>query len=135
MTIIDEYLIDGFIERMNNGGLSKEDEQHFITKVNELRQEIKEQAAVIKFLKKELQHKTSYRQVMKKQYRELKEKYDSLTFGLRRCETCKLCVPVIVDDKIGNACKHYFNGCNNHPVIPFNRWELDKGRFNGGTNE
>ena len=52
MTIIDEYLIDGFIERMKNGGLSKEDEQHFITKVNELRQEIKEQAAVIKFLKK-----------------------------------------------------------------------------------
>ncbi|MBR6145407.1 MAG: hypothetical protein IKQ23_14100 [Treponema sp.] len=78
MTIIDEYLIDGFIERMNNGGLGKEDEQHFITKVNELRQEIKEQAAVIKFLKKELQHKTSYRQVMKKQYRELKQKYDAL---------------------------------------------------------
>ena len=45
---------------------------------NELRQEIKEQAAVIKFLKKELQHKTSYRQVMKKQYRELKQKYDAL---------------------------------------------------------
>lgn len=78
MTIIDEYLIDGFIECMKNGGLSKEDEQHFITKVNELRQEIKEQAAVIKFLKKELQHKTSYRQVMKKQYRELKQKYDAL---------------------------------------------------------
>lgn len=83
MTIIDEYLIDGFIDDMNNGGLRKEDEQHFITKVNELRQEIKEQAAVIKFLKKELQHKVSYRQVMKRQYRELKEKYDSL------CETCK----------------------------------------------
>ena len=83
MTIMDEYLIDGFIDVMNNDGLSKEDEQHFITKVNELRQEIKEQAAVIKFLKKELQHKTSYRQVMKGQYRDLKQKYDSL------CKTCK----------------------------------------------
>lgn len=35
MTIIDEYLIDGFIDGMNNGGLRKEDEQHFITKVSQ----------------------------------------------------------------------------------------------------
>lgn len=37
-----------------------------------------EQETVIKFLKKELIHKTSYRQVMKRQYNELKQKYESV---------------------------------------------------------
>lgn len=33
---------------------------------------------IIEFLKKELIHKTCYRQTMKRQYRELKQKYDSI---------------------------------------------------------
>ena len=36
------------------------------------------QKAVINFLKKELQKKTYCRQVMKRQYRELKQKYEAL---------------------------------------------------------
>lgn len=47
---------------------------------------MKEQAVVINFLKKELQKKTSYRQVMKRQYRELKQKYDSLWCKIRQYE-------------------------------------------------
>jgi ribosomal protein S3 len=79
MNIIDEKLIDYFIKKLQDGWLSKnEDEPHFICKIREIEKEVKEQAVVIDFLKKELQKKTSYRQVMKRQYRELKQKYDSL---------------------------------------------------------
>ena len=48
-----------------------------MTDVYKLQQEIKEKDVIINFLKKELQHKISYRQAMKKQYRELKQKYES----------------------------------------------------------
>lgn len=54
--------------------LEKENE----TNLYAYQKELSEKSTVIKFLKKELQKKMSYRQVMKRQYRELKEKYDSL---------------------------------------------------------
>lgn len=57
-----------------------------MTDVYTLQKEINEKDAIIKFLKKELQHKTSYRQVMKRQYRELKQKYDSLWVKVRQSE-------------------------------------------------
>lgn len=41
-------------------------------------EKLKEKDVIIEFLKKELIHKSSYRQVMKRQYRELKQKCDSL---------------------------------------------------------
>lgn len=101
-----------------------------MTDVYTLQKEINEKDAIIKFLKKELQHKTSYRQVMKRQYRELRQKYDALYLKIRRCETCKYCkLAVTVNETIGNECEHYFNGCNNNPFIPFSNWELDEGRF------
>lgn len=40
--------------------------------------EIKEKDIIINFLKKELIHKTAYKNVMKRQYRELREKYDAV---------------------------------------------------------
>lgn len=40
--------------------------------------ELKERDIIINFLKKELQKKTYCRQVMKRQYRELKQKYNAL---------------------------------------------------------
>lgn len=40
--------------------------------------ELNERDVIINFLKKELQKKTYCRQVMKRQYRELKQKYDAL---------------------------------------------------------
>lgn len=40
--------------------------------------ELKDRDVIINFLKKELQKKTYCRQVMKRQYRELKQKYDAL---------------------------------------------------------
>lgn len=43
-----------------------------------LQKEVCKQQVIIEFLKKELIKKTSYRQVMKRQYRELKQKYDAL---------------------------------------------------------
>ena len=42
------------------------------------RKEIKEKDIIINFLKKELIHKTAYKNVMKRQYRELREKYDAV---------------------------------------------------------
>ena len=101
-----------------------------MTDVYRLQQEIMEKDTVIKFLKKELQKKMSYRQVMKRQYRKLRQKYDALYLKIRRCETCKHCkLAVTVNETIGNECEHYFNGCNNNPFIPFTNWELDEGRF------
>ena len=101
-----------------------------MTDVYRLQQEIMEKDTVIKFLKKELQKKMSYRQVMKRQYRKLRQKYDALYLKIRRCETCKHCKLVVtVNETIGNECEHYFNGCNNNPFIPFPNWELDEGRF------
>lgn len=44
-----------------------------MTDVYELQREIAEKDTIINFLKKELIHKTCYRQVMKRQYRELKQ--------------------------------------------------------------
>ena len=40
--------------------------------------ELNEREVIINFLRKELQKKTYCRQVMKRQYRELKQKYDAL---------------------------------------------------------
>ena len=40
--------------------------------------ELKERDVIINFLKKELQKKTYCRQVMKRQYKELKQKYNAL---------------------------------------------------------
>ena len=40
--------------------------------------ELRDRDVIINFLKKELQKKTYCRQVMKRQYRELKQKYDAL---------------------------------------------------------
>lgn len=45
---------------------------------NFAQRELKERDVIIAFLKKELQKKTYCRQVMKRQYRELKQKYDAL---------------------------------------------------------
>lgn len=45
---------------------------------NACNSQIESQKAVINFLKKELQKKTYCRQVMKRQYRELKQKYEAL---------------------------------------------------------
>ena len=39
---------------------------------------LKEKDIIINFLKKELVHKTAYKNVMKRQYRELREKYDAV---------------------------------------------------------
>ena len=41
-------------------------------------EEIKEKDIIINFLKKELIHKTAYKNVMKRQYRELREKYETV---------------------------------------------------------
>ena len=49
-----------------------------MTDVYNLQREITEKDVIIKFLKKELAHKSSYRQVMKLQYKELKDKYDAI---------------------------------------------------------
>ena len=52
-------------------------EQSF-SDVYNLQREIDEKDVIIKFLKKELAHKSSYRQVMKRQYKELKDKYNAI---------------------------------------------------------
>ena len=44
--------------------------------LKQAQKKIKEKDVIINFLKKELIHKTAYKNVMKKQYRELREKYD-----------------------------------------------------------
>ena len=41
-------------------------------------EKLKEKDIIINFLKKELVHKTAYKNVMKRQYRELREKYDAV---------------------------------------------------------
>lgn len=45
--------------------------------VNECEDKLKEKDVIINFLKKELIHKTAYKNVMKRQYRELKQKIDA----------------------------------------------------------
>ena len=52
---------------------------------------------IINFLKKELIKKTYCRQVMKRQYRELKQKYDALLGDFNLMESC-------------NNCKHHHVG-------------------------
>ena len=42
---------------------------------------------IITFLKKELIHKTSYRQTMKRQYRELRQKYEALLAKSKPADT------------------------------------------------
>ena len=84
-----------------------------------------EKDIIINFLKKELAHKMSYRQVMKKQYKELKQKYETL---YRKCVCCPMCKHydpcVTVNGTIGNACEKFGNGCNNNPIIPFAHFEM-----------
>lgn len=50
---MDEELIDYFIEKLQDGCLSNnEDVLHFICKIREIEKEVKEQAVIINFLKK-----------------------------------------------------------------------------------
>lgn len=53
---------------------------------NEVSRVIDEKEVIINFLKKELIKKTSYRQVMKRQYRELKQKCDALERYIKEVE-------------------------------------------------
>ena len=58
-----------------------------------------EKDGIINFLKKELQKKTYCRQVMKRQYRELKQQYNVLLEDFNLMKSC-------------NNCKHHhFGGC------------------------
>lgn len=46
--------------------------------VDDCNKKLKEKDVIINFLKKELVHKTAYKNVMKRQYRELREKYEAV---------------------------------------------------------
>ncbi|MBO7123266.1 MAG: hypothetical protein J6V90_08310 [Treponema sp.] len=59
-------------------GLSDDDETLARCVFESCNKQVESQKAVINFLKKELQKKTYCRQVMKRQYRELKQKYEAL---------------------------------------------------------
>lgn len=94
-----------------NAGM--EEDFNYATKV------INDRDVIINFLKKELIKKTSYRQVMKRQYRELKQKYDALKEDyelMKHCRNCKY---------------NHIYGCDYHSqgecdYITKRKWELCK---------
>lgn len=63
---------------LNDYDLTKSEESVARNVFNACNSQIESRDAVINFLKKELQKKTYCRQVMKRQYRELKQKYEAL---------------------------------------------------------
>ena len=60
-----------------NKGVCLEIDGKDMTDVYNLQQQLNEKDIIISFLKKELAHKMSYRQVMKRQYRKLRQQMDS----------------------------------------------------------
>mgnify|MGYP007069905599 CR=1 FL=1 len=60
-----------------NKGICLEFDGKDMTDVYDLQKELAEKDIIINFLKKELMHKMSYRQVMKRQYRELKQQMEA----------------------------------------------------------
>lgn len=78
MKNINESLIREWIHDIKSNKVADKEIEIFIEALVNICKENNDKDVIINFLKKELIHKTSYRNVMKRQYQELKQKYDAI---------------------------------------------------------